>query len=174
MAGGREVVRAKKGKRLPVVMTPEEVWRVIEELDGACRLAAVVMYGSGLRLMECLNLRVKDVDFGASQVAVRRGKGDEYRMTVLAKSARNALESQLRFVKKLWKRDGQQATEVELPDSLARKYPSAAREWGWQWVFPATRVYRDSRGSAGDITCIRPCCSEPCVTRCGARGSRSA
>lgn len=144
---GREVLRAKRPKRVPVVLTPEEVWRVMEELDGACRIAALLLYGSGLRLMECVTLRVKDLDFSASQIVVRGGKGDKDRLTMLPASARPLLEQHLRSVRRLHARDTRQGVGVSLPDALARKYPNAVHDWGWQWVFPATRTYRDAAGA---------------------------
>ncbi len=144
---GRSVVHAKKPKRVPVVMTPEEVWRVLEELDGACRLAAHLMYGSGLRLMECVSLRVKDVDFGAREVTVRGGKGNKDRRTMLPGSAVDELTLHLKRARKLFDADRRRGLAgVELPDALGRKYPNAAREWSWQWVFPASRSYVDRQG----------------------------
>ena len=141
---GRDIVRAKRPKRLPVVMTAEEVWRVVEQLDGMPKLAALLMYGSGLRLMEVLTLRVKDVDFAASEILVRGGKGNKDRRTMLPQSVVDPLTAHLRRVRKQFERDRLAGLNpVQLPDALARKYPNAGREWGWQWVFPATRVYAD-------------------------------
>ena len=144
---GRDVLRAKRPKRLPVVLTGEEVWRVLEELEGACRIAALLLYGSGLRLMECVTLRVKDLDFSASQILVRSGKGDKDRLTILPSSARPVLEQHLRLVKRLHTRDTRDGVGVSLPEALARKYPNAVHDWGWQWVFPATRTYRNAIGA---------------------------
>jgi len=147
LAIGRDVVRAKRPRRLPVVMTPEEVWRVIGVLSGPSRLAALLMYGSGLRLMECLTLRVKDLDFGAREITVRSGKGDKDRRTMLPESVRAELEAQLAAVRRVYESDLRRGSPgVALPNGLARKYPNAAREWGWQWVFPASRVYADREG----------------------------
>jgi integron integrase len=147
IAMGRDVVRAKRSRRLPVVMTAEEVWRVVELLEGPCRLAALLMYGSGLRLMECLTLRVKDIDFSAREIVVRAGKGNKDRRTMLPGSVVDELNAHLRRVRRLFDRDLERGlANIELPDGLARKYPSAVREWGWQWVFPATRVYRTAGG----------------------------
>ncbi len=141
---GRDIVRAKRPKRLPVVMTAEEVWRVVEQLDGMPKLAALLMYGSGLRLMEVLTLRVKDVDFAAHEILVRGGKGNKDRRTMLPQSVVEPLMAHLRRVRKQFERDLVAGLKpVQLPDALARKYPNASREWGWQWVFPATRVYAD-------------------------------
>jgi integrase len=143
---GRDVMRAKRPRRVPVVMTPEEVWRVIGCLDGPVRTVALLLYGSGLRLMECLTLRVHDLDFEAHEVTVRGGKGEKDRRTVLPSSIEAALREQLLHARRVFDRDRRHGSPgVALPYALARKYPSAAREWGWQWVFPASRVY-----SAGD------------------------
>ena len=148
LALGRDVVRAKRPKRVPVVMTAEEVWSVLSELVGACRVAALLMYGSGLRLMETLTLRVKDLDFSALSITVRGGKGNKDRHTMLATSAVDELRRHLTWVRKLFERDLLRGVDpVELPDALARKYPNAAREWRWQWVFPASRLYRDVGGN---------------------------
>ena len=144
---GRDVVRAKRAKRLPVVMTAEEVWRVIGELEGQPRIAALLMYGGGLRLMECLTLRVKDLDFSAREITVRGGKGNKDRRTTLPTSVMDELSAHLKRVRKQFDRDLEHGRAgVELPDALARKYPNATKEWGWQWVFPATRFYRTAEG----------------------------
>jgi integron integrase len=104
---------------------------------------ATLLYGSGLRLLECCRLRVKDVDFSRNQLTVRRGKGDKDRATMLPRAIRTALVSHLERVREQHQRDlARGAGWVELPGSLARKLPSAGREWPWQWVFPATRTYR--------------------------------
>jgi integron integrase len=148
LAMGRTVVRAKRPRRVPVVMTPEEVWRVIGAMDGACQLAATLLYGSGLRLAECLALRVKDVDFGAREITVRGGKGAKDRRTMLPDSAVEPLERHLASVARLWRRDHRAGhAGVELPHAMARKYPGASREWGWQWVFPASRIYVGKDGA---------------------------
>jgi integron integrase len=138
------VVRAKQSERLPVVLTREEVRAVLRELDGPPRLMAMVLYGAGLRLLECAHLRVKDVDFAANQIVVRAGKGDRDRVTMLPGAVKPDLTRHLEFVKTQHETDLQRgAGWVELPWALARKYPNAGREWGWQWVFPATRIYVD-------------------------------
>ena len=148
IAMGRDVARAKRPKRLPVVMTPEEVWRVIGEMTGVERLAAMLMYGSGLRVLECMSLRVQDVDFSARQILVRGGKGNKDRRTVLPESVTHGRAAHLRRVRQLYERDLRRgAAGVLLPDALALKYPNAARDWRWQWVFPATRVFRGRGGS---------------------------
>ena len=134
------VVRAKQPTRLPVVLTPEEVRAVLSQLDGAYRLVASLMYGSGLRLMESLRLRVKDLDFDFGQITVRHGKGDKDRVTVLPQGLVPALRAHLAAVHErhlVALREGYGG--VELPDALARKYPRADRDWAWQYAFPAAR-----------------------------------
>ena len=138
------VVRAKQPRRLPVVLTRDEVRAVLNEPHGTPRLMAVLLYGAGLRLFECARLRTKDVDFGANQLVVRRGKGDRDRVTVLPAIARGPLARHLERVRGQHRADlGRGGGWVELPGALARKYPEAARDWSWQWVFPATRPYVD-------------------------------
>jgi integron integrase len=139
-----DVVRAKRPKRLPIVLTRDEVRAVISELHGTLRLMATLLYGSGLRLLECCRLRVQDIDFTMNQIVVRDGKGAKDRVTVLPAVAKRALAQHLEQVKRQHEADlGRSAGWVELPWALARKYPNAGREWPWQWVFPATRMYVD-------------------------------
>jgi integron integrase len=138
------VLRAKGAQRLPVVLTRAEVRAVIRELPGTPRLMALLMYGAGLRLLECARLRVQDVDFASNQIVVRGGKGDKDRVTMLPGAVKEDLARHLERVKRQHERDllcG--AGWVELPWALARKYPNAGREWTWQWMFPATRIYVD-------------------------------
>ena len=138
------VVRAKRPARLPVVLTRDEVRAVIHALRGPPRLMAVLLYGAGLRLLECARLRVKDVDFASNQVVIRGGKGEKDRVTMLPAAVREDLAGHLEAVREQHQADVRQgAGWVELPGALARKYPHAGREWGWQWVFPATRFYVD-------------------------------
>jgi integron integrase len=138
------VVRAKKPRRLPVVLTREEVRAILSHVDGATRLIVSLLYGSGLRLLEGLTLRVKDVDFGRNEITVRSGKGGKDRVTMLPVGARAPLGAHLRSVRAVHERDVRDgAGWVSLPSSLARKFPNAGREWPWQWVFPATRTYVD-------------------------------
>jgi integron integrase len=138
------VVRAKRAARLPVVLTREEVRAVLSELHGPPRLMAILLYGAGLRVLECARLRVKDVDFAANQLVVRGGKGDRDRVTMLPGAVKANLTRHLERARSQHDRDLQHgAGWVELPWALARKYPNAAREWAWQWVFPATRIYVD-------------------------------
>ncbi len=139
-----EVVRAKSPRRLPVVLTRDEVRAMLAGLRSSSRLVAAILYGSGLRLLECLRLRVKDVDFGAGEIRVRRGKGGQDRVTLLPVTVRTDLQTHLSRVREQHRRDlARGAGFVELPNALDRKLPYASRQWAWQWVFPSTRVYRD-------------------------------
>jgi integron integrase len=138
-----EIVRARRPERIPVVLSRSEVHAIIGSLDGPVRLLVLLLYGSGLRLLEALRLRVKDVDFARSQITVRGGKGDRDRVTMLPTSLALDLAKHLDTVRDLHEADRRAgAGWVELPWALTRKYPNAGREWGWQWVFPATRTYR--------------------------------
>jgi len=138
------VVRAKKPKRLPVVLTREEVRMVLAHLKGMNWLAVMLMYGAGLRLLECMSLRVKDIDFGYRQITVREGKGDKDRITILPSAAQSRLEHHLEQARSRHERDIENGiVHVKLPGALEKKYPGASREWAWQWIFPATRTYRD-------------------------------
>jgi integron integrase len=140
-----DAARAKALGRLPVGLTREEVRAVVQKLHGTPGLMEVLLYGAGLRVLECARPRVKDVDFQANQIVVRRGKGDRDRATLLPGAARLRLEAHLARVQRLHERDVRRgAGWVELPHALGRKYPQAGRELGWQWVFPATRTYLDS------------------------------
>src|SRR6266545_1039819 len=142
------VVRAKRPQRLPVVLTRAEVRAVLRPLEGVPRLMAHLLYGAGLRLLECCRLRIQDVDFASNQVVVRTGKGDKDRVTMLPAVIKADLARHLEGVREQHERDLQcGAGWVELPMALGRKYPNAGREWVWQWVFPATRLYvdRDTR-----------------------------
>ncbi len=138
------IVRARRPERLPVVLTRDEVRAVLQPLDGVPRLMACLLYGAGLRLLECCRLRVQDVDFASNQILVRAGKGDKDRVTMLPEAVKPDLARHLERVREQHRRDLQHgAGWVELPMALARKYPNAGREWAWQWVFPATRTYVD-------------------------------
>ncbi len=138
------VVRAKRPARLPVVLTRDEVRAVLQRLDGVPRLMACLLYGAGLRVLECCRLRIQDVDFATSQIVVRGGKGDKDRVTMLPAIAKLDLGAHLDVVRAQHSEDlAAGAGWVELPSALLRKYPNAGQEWAWQWVFPATRIYRD-------------------------------
>lgn len=137
-----QVVRAKRPQRLPTVLSRAEVRLLLGELRGAPRLVASLLYGSGMRLSECLRLRVQELDFDRSEVTVRDGKGGKDRVTLLPESLHGALRAQLKDAKAVHVQDLERgAGAVVLPEALARKYPAAAREWPWQWVFPAARTY---------------------------------
>jgi integron integrase len=138
------VVRAKKPKRLPVVMSRSEVRKILDLLEGTPWLAAMLLYGSDLRVLECLCLRVKDVDFECRQILVREGKGGKDRLTILPALAEEPLKAHLHSVRRCFQRDLEMGeANVKLPGALDRRYPNATREWPWQWVFPATRKYQD-------------------------------
>ncbi|NIO70049.1 MAG: integron integrase [Anaerolineae bacterium] len=139
-------VWAKKPKRLPTVLTKEEARQVIIQLSGTHQLMAKLLYGSGLRLMECVRLRVQAIDFGQRQVVVRDGKGMEDRVTMLPDSVVMPLQEHLQRVKRLHEEDlAKGYGSVYLPFALERKYPNADREWIWQYVFPANRLSVDPR-----------------------------
>jgi integron integrase len=143
------VVRANRPKRLPVVLSRDEVRRVLSRMDGTCRLAATLLYGSGLRLLECLRLRVKDVEWDLGQIMVRQGKGAKDRRTMLPQGVRGPLAEHLQRVKALHEADlAAGFGEVYLPDALDRKLPGAARAWVWQYVFPSARRSVDPRSEA--------------------------
>ena len=134
-------VRARQGKKLPVVLLPDETRAVLAQLKGAHRLMLELVYGAGLRLTELVELRVKDLDFGADTLTVRDGKWDKDRVTFLPKRLTTELKAHLEKVKAIHERDlGAGAGAAPLPDALERKYPTAAREWGWQFVFPSSRL----------------------------------
>lgn len=140
------VARARMPERIPVVMTRQEVRDVIQHMDGDTQLMARLMYGSGLRLMECLRLRVQSVDFGRHTIHVRDGKGAKDRATMLPQSLDEALKHHLAAVKETHREDlAEGHGRVGLPEALARKYPQAVTEWGWQWVFPQRSRWRDLR-----------------------------
>ena len=140
------VTRAKKPQKLPVVFTREEVRTILIQLDGAKWLMANLLYGAGLRLNECLQLRVKDIDFGYKQIVVRDGKGNKDRITMLPEYIRERLSHHLEKVQKLHEDDLKNGYgTVYLPYALAWKYKNADRDWGWQYVFPATKISTDPR-----------------------------
>jgi integron integrase len=139
-------VRAKRGIKLPVVLSVAEVKEVLSHVSGRDLLIAQLLYGSGLRLMECARLRVKDIDFDGNMIFVRSGKGDNDRRTVLPGSIKEGLRAHLEQVKLVHEQDlAKGYGEVYLPDGLERKYPRAAREWAWQYVFPSKSLSVDPR-----------------------------
>jgi integron integrase len=138
------IVHAKTPRRLPTVLTRDEVQRVIRELSGTYRLMAQLLYGSGLRLLECVRLRVKDLDFEQRQLTVRDGKGAKDRLTMLPERVIAPLQDHLRVVMRLHEADLERGCgSVYLPSALAHKYPKASQEWGWQYVFPSERLSVD-------------------------------
>ena len=141
--------RAKKEPRLPVVLTRAEVQAVLAKLSGPRWLMAGLLYGAGLRLSECLRLRVKDIDFGQNLIVVREGKGDKDRITMLPQNLKEPLRQHLVKVRQTHETDLQEGYGmVQLPDALARKYPQAATEWKWQYVFPAPQRSVDPRSGS--------------------------
>jgi integron integrase len=143
-----ELVRAKRPQRRPVVLSPAEVASVLNRMHGTTRLMASLLYGAGLRLAECSSLRIKDVDLVRREILLRDGKGQKDRVTVVPKALIPGLEQHLARIRT--QHDADLAAgygRVALPNALIRKYPNAPAEWGWQWLFPATRHYidRDTR-----------------------------
>ena len=163
LEGPIDSVRAKKPKRLPTVLTKEQVLRLIGFLQGTYQLIVKLLYGSGMRLGECLRLRVKDIDFARCQIIVRDGKGMKDRVTVLPNALVPFLQEHLRHVKRMHDDDLSKGYgSVVLPFALERKYPNASREWIWQYVFPASELAPDPRTS---VICRNPI---------GARGLQEA
>jgi integron integrase len=147
---GINAMRAHKKGTLPVVLTKDEVRRVIMAMTGVHQLMAKLLYGSGLRLIECLRLRVQDLDFGMPEVTVRDGKGEKDRLTLFPEAVHAVMREHLERVRIVHEKDlADGYGRVYLPHALARKYPNADREWRWQYVFPADRVSEDPR--SGDI-----------------------
>ena len=141
-----DVQRVKRPARLPVVLTQEEARQVFLKLEAPHRLMAGLLYGSGLRLMECVRLRVKDVDFGYLQITVREGKGGKDRVTMLPVNLAKALERHLGKVRVQHEEDLESGFgRVHLPGAVGEKFPNAAREWSWQYVFPSSRLSIDPR-----------------------------
>ncbi len=147
LPGLGQIPRARAPVRLPTVLGPEEVRQVLAQLRGVSRLVGLVLYGGGLRLMEALTLRVKDLDIGRGEIVIRRGKGAKDRVTVLPDVLRPALAAQIERVRALHQRECGLAAEagwVAIPTALARKYPQAGRSLQWQWLFPARRIHHDA------------------------------
>ncbi len=140
----KDVVRAKRPLRLPVVLSRDEVNSILAELRGTPWIMASLMYGSGLRLMECCRLRVKDLELTRGEIIVRDGKGAKDRVTLLPERIREPLAAHLEQVYRLHQQDLRRGRgRAPLPGALVRKYPNAPTEWDWQWVFPATRFYSE-------------------------------
>ncbi len=139
-----ELTRAKRPGRMPIVLARDEVARVLAAMTGTSALVGKLLYGAGLRLLECLCLRVKDVDFAGNLLRIREGKGNRDRVAILPGQLREPLQAHLRMREAIHRRDLEAgAGWVALPDAIGRKYPNAGREWAWQWVFAATRCYHD-------------------------------
>jgi integron integrase len=142
----KNIKSAKQSERLPVVLTKKEVQLIISFLEGIYWLAVNIFYGAGLRLMECVRLRVKDIEFEMNQIIVRDGKGKKDRVTVLPETVKKPLQYHLIKIKALHEKDLSEGYgEVYLPYALERKYPNANKEWGWQYVFPAKKRSVDPR-----------------------------
>jgi integron integrase len=140
------IVRAKRPARVPVVLAADEVRRLLTQLDGVVLLVCRLLYGGGMRLLEGLQLRVKDIDFERNEITVRDGKGQKDRVTMLPASCRQPLLDHLETVRRLHTDDLRRGLgQTALPGALARKYPSADRQWAWQYVFPASSHYTDRR-----------------------------
>jgi integron integrase len=139
-------VRARRGRRLPTVLGREEVARMLTAAKGVTGVMLRLMYGTGLRMLECLRLRVKDVDIERGQITVRGGKGDKDRMVMLPAALRPALQEQIAHVRMVWEQDRRNGLAgVWLPDALETKSPNAGKELGWQWVFPSAQLSTDPR-----------------------------
>lgn len=144
-----EVVRAKRPARLPVVLTRREVARVLERMEGTHGLMARLLYGTGMRLMECVRLRVKDVELERGEILVRDGKGAKDRVTMLPESLVEPLKAHLIARRRIHEEDEEKGmASVYLPDALERKYPNAAADWGWQYIFVAGSYSVDPRSGA--------------------------
>jgi integron integrase len=139
-----EVVRARKSHHIPVVMTREETRAVLAKMNGETKLMAELLYGAGLRLSECLCLRVQDLDLPSGEIVVFNGKGMKDRVTVLPEGIKAALQQHLASVRAVHERDlADGFGRVQIPEALQRKYPNAAAEWKWQWVFPQAHRWKD-------------------------------
>ena len=141
-----DAIRSKKQKKLPTVLSPPEVSQLFHHISGTNELMAKLLYGAGLRLMECIRLRVKDVDFENHQIIVRDGKGGKDRATVLPKTLKEDLRFHLKGVQKFFEQEEAEGhADVYMPHALAKKYPGAGKSWIWQWVFPAKSRSKDPR-----------------------------
>jgi integron integrase len=141
-----DIERPKKPRRLPVVLSRDEVRALLSQLDGTHGLMSRLLYGTGMRLMECVRLRVKDVDIPRREITIRSGKGGRDRVTMVPQTLARELAGQLARARTLWSADrANGAAGVELPFALERKYPKAGSAWGWFWVFPSAEPSRDPR-----------------------------
>jgi integron integrase len=154
-----DAVRARKRRRLPVVFSPEEIGQVFDHMYGTMKLMAMLTYGGGLRLAECLGLRVQDVDIQRGIVTVRSGKGDKDRTTILPDMLKDDLTAHLTRIRKVYDEDrAQNVPGVYLPNALERKYPNADKEWKWFWLFPAPSLCVDPR-----LLIVRRHSLHPCI-----------
>lgn len=146
LTGSIDAIHAKPSQRLPVVLTRQEVQNIITCLQGTPKLIVQLLYGAGMRLNECLRLRVKDIDFGCNQIIIRQRKGNKDRVTILPQILKDALSNQLDYAQALHQKDlAEGFGEVVLPDALQKKYPRANYDWIWQYVFPAHKLSSDPR-----------------------------
>lgn len=146
------VENAKRPQRLPVVLTQEEVVKILSRLEGTHHLVVSLLYGTGMRILEALRLRVQDIDFARKEILIRDGKGFKDRVTMLPKTLELPLKTHLERVKKLHEQDlASGYGAVYLPDALAKKYPYAARDWAWQYVFPSGKLSVDPRSDDGVV-----------------------
>jgi len=161
-------IRASTPRRLPVVLCRDEVRLVLEQLEGVNRIMATLLYGGGLRLMDCLRLRVHDVNFRDHLLLIREGKGRKDRAAILPRVAEKPLGEHLVRVHTRHQKDRQAGEgRVKLPYALARKMPNAAMEWGWQWIFPASRVSTDPRSGERHRHHLHPSVLQRAVSRAG-------
>jgi integron integrase len=160
--------RARMPTKVPVVLSPSEVRQVLDQLIGVPRIVATLLYGAGLRLQECLELRVKDLDFERREITVRRGKGQKDRRVMLPDAVRKALEEHFEGVRRLHHADlAAGYGRVVLPGALDRKYPNACSDWLWQFVFPAGRICRDERFGAATRFHLHESAVQRAVTEAG-------
>ncbi|HID07266.1 MAG TPA: integron integrase, partial [Armatimonadetes bacterium] len=146
LSGLDDVVRAKRKRRLPVVLSQSEVRRLLDQMEGVYRLMATLLYGSGMRLMECSRLRVQDMDFDYNLIVVRNGKGGKDRVVPMPGSLKADLEVHLQHTRAVFDADCVKGVgEVYIPEALGRKYPNACKEWGWHYVFGSGRLSVDPR-----------------------------
>lgn len=165
-----EYVRAKRTRRLPVVLSRGEARAVIDQLEGVQQLIATLLYGSGFRLLECLRLRVRDIDFARQQILIREGKGRKDRPALLPRSVEAALQAQLERVRRLHTGDlAAGEGRVRLPYAMGRKAPHAATQWRWQWVFPASKRSTDPRTGEIHRHHLHPTSIQRAVTRAAQR-----
>lgn len=155
--GLQSVIRSPRRRRLPVVLTRDEVSAVLKRLRKPLRLAASLMYGAGLRLEECLSLRVKDINFADETISIKSGKGDKDRMAILPEVLRESLVEHLRELRTRWERDRRRdEVGVFMPSALDRKYPAAVTDWAWYWLFPSRSPCRDPRSGRIGLWHLHP------------------